>query len=146
MDASTQHDHQAVCTVTQMAKRLRLSRARFYQLVESGVFPPPVYCCLTRKPLYTLELQETCIRIRQTGIAFSGQFVRFYDHRKARKPDSEQNQARIILRSMGLSVTAVQMQEAQRQLKWPGRRQKLTDPETIRLLFRYFHGERQNGV
>lgn len=146
MDASTQPDRQAVCTVTQMAKRLRLSRARFYQLIEAHVFPPPVYCPFTRRPLYPLDIQETCIKIRETGIGLTGQFVRFYERRKTRKPDPDQTQARAILRGMGLSVTAAQIQKALVQIKVPRSGQRPTDPEVIRMLFQHFQGTRQNDV
>ncbi len=146
MDNSMHHDHQAVCTVTQMAKKLSLSRPRFYQLMTAGVFPPPVYCLVSRMPLYPLDLQEICFRIRETGIGVNGQLVRFYDRREVRKPDSELRQAGTILREMCLSVTATQIRKALGQLKLRGTGQKPTDPEVIRSLFNYFHGTRQNDV
>ena len=37
MHASTDHDLPAICSVTHMAAKVGLSRARFYQLVEAAV-------------------------------------------------------------------------------------------------------------
>ena len=42
------YDLKAVCSVTALAKKLGLSRARFYQLQKMGVFCAPVYCTRTR--------------------------------------------------------------------------------------------------
>jgi hypothetical protein len=53
----------AVVTVSEMARMVGLSRARFYQLVEAGVFPPPVYCVSTRRPMYVEELQTICLTV-----------------------------------------------------------------------------------
>ncbi len=38
--------------------------------------------------------------IRKTGIGFNGQAVRFYDRRKAKRPDPEHKEAALILRKM----------------------------------------------
>lgn len=139
------HDDQAVCTVTQMAKKVGMSRPRFYELVKAEVFPPPAYCPATRMPLYPLELQEVCLKVRRTGIGFKGQSVRFYD-RKAKRPDADQKQVITILRKMGLSVTTAEIRRALQDLKLPRTGERPTDPEVIRTLFQHLHGARQNVV
>ena len=50
------NDFKAVCSVTELAKNLDMSRARFYQLQKLGVFPEPVYCIRTKRPFYPLVL------------------------------------------------------------------------------------------
>jgi len=72
----------AVCSVTEMAQMLGFSRGRFYQLVEQGVFPPPIYDIRTRRPYYTAEQQQVCLRIRQTNIDWKGRPILFYSPRK----------------------------------------------------------------
>ncbi len=52
------NDLKAVCSVTELTKKLGLSRARFYQLQKMGVFPMPIYCTRTIRPFYPLELQQ----------------------------------------------------------------------------------------
>jgi hypothetical protein len=141
MHAPIEHDFQAVFTVAAIAKQVGLSRARFYQLVAARVFPPPAYCCLTRRPFYPSNLQEVCIRIRRTGIGFDGQLVRFYDRRKAARPDPEHKEAAMILRKMGLPVTIDEVRRALRRLKLPKKGEKPTDSQIIVALFQYFHAE-----
>jgi len=68
----------AVVTVTEMAKMLALSRARFYQLVAAGVFPPPVYSVSNRRPIYVEDLQEICLEARRRNCGINGQPVLFY--------------------------------------------------------------------
>jgi hypothetical protein len=71
-----------VCSVTEMAAALQLSRARFYQLIVAGVFPAPVYDIRTKRPYYPIELQEVCYKIRQTNIDHHGLPVLFYSSRQ----------------------------------------------------------------
>lgn len=58
---------------------LDLSRARYYQLLEQGVFPPPIYHIKSKRPLYTHELRNKCLEIKESGIGFNGDFILFYD-------------------------------------------------------------------
>ena len=68
----------AAVTVSEMARMVGLSRARFYELVEAGVFPPPVYCVSTRRPMYVEELQKTCLEVRRRNRGVNGKPVLFY--------------------------------------------------------------------
>ena len=101
------NDLTAICSVAAVAKKLRLSRARFYQLLERGVFPKPVYCTRTKRPFYPLALQQQCLRIRETGIGHNGQLVIFYSLRKDKpknQPGNTHKQLREDLKQMGLNV------------------------------------------
>ena len=101
------NDLKAICSVAAVAKKLRLSRARFYQLLEMGVFPKPVYCTRTKRPFYPLNLQQHCLRIRETGIGHNGQLVIFYSLRKDKpksRPDNTHKQLAEDLKQMGLNV------------------------------------------
>ena len=71
----------AAVTVTEMARMVGLSRARFYQLVNEGVFPPPVYCVRTRRPIYVEDLQKVCLEVRQRHCGVNGRLVLFYSAR-----------------------------------------------------------------
>lgn len=73
----------AAVSVSEMARSLRLSRARFYELIEAGVLPPPVYLIRTRRPYYPAELQAVCIRVRETGEGINGEPVVFYAARSS---------------------------------------------------------------
>ncbi len=80
---SQDHDFKMICSVTEMAKKLGLSRARFYQLQNMGVFPTPVHCRHTRRPFYPMDPQEQCLEIRRTPIGANGQPTLFNTKRKA---------------------------------------------------------------
>jgi hypothetical protein len=91
---TTNTEHQSICSVSQLARNLRLSRARFYQLQHTGVFPPPIYCILTKRPFYPMDLQKRCLEIRKTGIGNNGRPIIFYSKRSSMpsKPQNNQGQ------------------------------------------------------
>jgi hypothetical protein len=64
-------------SVAGMAALVGLSRDRFYDLIRSGIFPPPIYRIDTRRPFYSPELQEICLSVRRTGRGFNGALVLF---------------------------------------------------------------------
>lgn len=68
----------AVVTVSQMARMVGLSRARFYQLVDAGVFPTPVYFLSNRRPFYDESMQKVCLEVRRRNCGINGQPVLFY--------------------------------------------------------------------
>jgi hypothetical protein len=68
---------QAAISVSEMARRLTLSRPRFYELVRAGVFPSPCYCPHSRRALYPADLQQQCLAIRESNIGSNGQYVLF---------------------------------------------------------------------
>jgi hypothetical protein len=120
-----------VVTVTEMARMVGLSRARFYQLVESGVFPTPVYCVSSRRPMYVEEQQEICLEVRRRNCGVNGKPILFYarGHRlptpavkpskpAITKPKPTANHTELIdgLSALGLSVNSAQVSEAVAEL------------------------------
>ena len=71
----------AAISVSEMARMLHMSRARFYELISAGVMPPPCYLIRTRKPFYPSEIQEKCLRVRRQGEGINGEPVVFYANR-----------------------------------------------------------------
>ena len=141
-------DYKSICSVTEQAKKLGLSRARFYQLQKTGVFPAPVYCLYTKRPFYPMDLQEKCLEIRKTGIGHNGRPIIFYSKRDgaATKPNScsEQKYRELsdALGRMGLKTSPAEAGKAFMAI-YPGNWKKLNiDGEVIAEVFRYF----QNGV
>lgn len=117
----------AVVTVSEMARMVGLSRARFYELVEAGVFPHPVYCVSTRRPMYVEELQTICLNVRRKNLGINGKPVLFYSrgHRASTptvkpskppvaKPKPTAAHADLIdgLSALGLVATTAQVGEA----------------------------------
>ena len=147
MHASTDHDLPAICSVTHMAAKVGLSRARFYQLVEMGVFPPPVRSG-TQRPVYPRDLQQECLRIRRTGVGFNGLSVLFNRRRKKPKPRSrtggQYNGLVAALTNMGLKVSANAVEHAIRVL-YPAGPVESQD-EVLGDLFRYLTKDCQKSV
>ena len=84
--------NRVIVNVTEMARMVQLSRARFHELVNDSVFPPPVYNMKTRRPFYTEELQAICLRVRRSNCGADGKAVAFYA--KCRKPTRSKAQSR----------------------------------------------------
>jgi hypothetical protein len=76
----------AVCSVSELAQALGLSRARFYQLVRLGFFPSPIYDLRTKRPYYPQELQQICHEVRRTNIGHNGLPILFYGSRQKDVP------------------------------------------------------------
>jgi hypothetical protein len=66
-----------VC-VAELARMVGLSRARFYQLVQAGTFPPPLYDVRTRRPIYSEQLQQVILEVRRHNCGVDGRPVLFY--------------------------------------------------------------------
>jgi hypothetical protein len=137
-----------ICSVSEMAKTLEHSRARFYQLQREGVYPPPLYDLRTRRPFYDVRLQQVCIEIRETGIGYNGQYVLFYAPREEaiEAPKRHSNGKRTngaqykdlvdTLQAMGLEVSSTQVGEAVEAL-YPNGVEQQDQGVVIREVFRF---------
>ena len=68
-------------TVAEMARNLGLSRARFYELMKTEVFPTPSRNPKTKRPYFDRQQQELCLLIRKTNRGANGRTVLFYGRR-----------------------------------------------------------------
>ncbi len=137
----------AVVTVAEMARMVGLSRARFYQLMDQGVFLPPVYDIRTRRPIFVEEMQKVCLEVRRRNCGVNGRPVLFYARRggspsslprKASKPKAKPNKQHTAIvdavRALGLMTTADQVAQAIKSL-FPGGTDGVEEPEVIRAVF-----------
>jgi hypothetical protein len=149
MDTSAKHDFAAICSVTEMAAKLGLSRARFYQLVEMAVFPPPVRLG-TQRPFYPADLQQKCLQIRHTRVGFNGLPVLFNHRRKSSESRSAQGGQYgglvAALKNMGLKVSASDVKHAVGALYPAGPVGSQSQDEVLRALFRHFTKDCQSRV
>lgn len=143
-----------VVSVSEMARMVGLSRARFYQLIGAA-FPHPLYDVATCRPVYPEELQQVCLEVRRRNCGIDGRPVLFYARRagnhvsmpKARRkatPAKKSQYAGIVegVRALGLtSVTAAQIEEAVGALYKLGT-EGVDQVEVIRTIF--LHLQRQN--
>ena len=68
----------AAVTVSEMARMVGLSRARFYQLMKAGTFPQPDRDSNTGRPRYSEEGQRLCLEVRRRNCGVDGRPVLFY--------------------------------------------------------------------
>jgi hypothetical protein len=137
-----------IVSVAEMARMVGLSRARFYQLVESGVFPQPARNPETDRPYYDEQAQGICLEVRKRNCGVNGQPILFYARRvagpsttlkpkkpKVARPSSEYADLIDGLKSLGLAtVTVVDVQTVLKQL-YPSGIQTTDPSEVIRAVF-----------
>ena len=138
----------AAVSVSEMARIVGLSRARFYQLMSDGVFPKPKYDESTSRPYYDEEAQAECILVKRRNVGVNGKVVMFYGSRhplagqpkrpsKPRaKPKPANDHADLLdsLACLGLAATAQQVDAALAEC-FPDGFQKLDSGEVVRAVF-----------
>jgi predicted DNA-binding transcriptional regulator AlpA len=153
---ATENPLKSICSITAMAKKLILSRSRFYDLLNQGVFPKAVNCHGSNHLFYTLELQQQCLQVKQTGIGVNGQPVLFYLPRKHKvgknkwaddtNPDYFAMRLFGVLKNMGATLKISQLRTILKRMypdglpKWP------IGQVELRKIFNYAGGENKNGV
>ena len=75
----------AAVTISEMARMVGLSRARFYQLVGTA-FPYPIYSLATKRPFFNEELQQVCLEVRRRNCGVDGRPVLFYAKQLSLRP------------------------------------------------------------
>lgn len=145
----------AVVTVSEMARMCGLSRARFYQLQKSGVFPAPTY--QAGRPVYLQEQQEVCLEVRRKNRGVNGEPVLFYSRRrpiapikKSPRPNASAPKNECVaalldgLNSLGLTTaTAAHVVEVTKEL-FPQGTERLDQAEVLRAVF--LHLKRRNNA
>lgn len=72
----------AVVSVSDMARAVGLSRARFYQLVRAGTFPQPERDPVSGRPCYTQEQQIVVLEVRRRNRGIDDKPILFYARRR----------------------------------------------------------------
>ena len=134
-----------IVSIKEISKMVQLSRARFYQLLQSGFFPKPLYDERSKRPYYDINLQQKCLECRQSGIGVDGSFMLFYSPRKkettprknGKKIEPQIKEMTDTLKQMGLDVSIEQVQQGLSEL-YPDGFDNGDIGVVIRDLFRYF--------
>jgi hypothetical protein len=132
-----------IISIAEMASMLNLSRSRFYQLLDEGILPMPIYCIRTKRPLYNEELQEQCLKVKETNVGVNGTYILFYNPRvnanSAKKTKSKTNpiykELAETLNNMGLNVSGGQISAALTEI-YPNGIDNTDQGVVIRDLFR----------
>ena len=137
-----------IVSITEISKMCNLSRARFYQLMEQGFFPKPLYDERSKRPYYDLVLQQKCLEYRQSGIGSDGSFMLFYSprkkesvsHMRKKKVDPVVKELTETLESMGLDTTVKQVEQGLSEI-YPEGIDEQDQGVVIRELFRYLRSD-----
>jgi hypothetical protein len=150
---SVQIQTKAVVSVAEMARMVGMSRARFYQLVEQGIFPPPLYRIDTRRPFFNQDMQAVCLEVRRRNCGINGRPVLFYARRlgtpiskaRATPPKISHKHTDLIegLRALGLTFVNSTQVEAAIQKCFPSGRSGVDDETVLRTVF--LHLKRQDS-
>jgi hypothetical protein len=118
----------AAVSITEMARAVGLSRARFYQLIRQGTFPPPDREPITDRPCYFQDGQRSCLEVRRRNCGIDGKPILFYSRRRdfggeKRKPPKLEPKSKDVaalvdgLNALGLTTaTAAQVEQVTRDL------------------------------
>ena len=138
---STNNETKIGVSVSEMARMVGLSRQRFHQLMQGGVFPQPQRD--NGRPFYDKPTQEMCLEVRRRNCGVNGQVVLFYARRQAAptaprkmKPTPSPHADLLDgLRSLGLaSVTAADVGAVVEEL-YPQGTAGFDEGEVLRAVF-----------
>lgn len=147
----------AAVSVTEMARMVGLSRARFYQLVKKGTFPPADHDKATERPCYLEEKQRQILEARRRNCGVDGKPILFYcrrndagQKRTAARPtigkvrDVVMKHSDVIdgLASLNVTVTVAQVESLLKEL-FPDGTAGIEPGEIIRDIF--LRIQRQNS-
>lgn len=137
----------AAVTVAEMARILGISRARLYQLVRQGAFPPPAYQIESHRPVYVREQQLQCLEVRRRNFGVNGQPILFYCQsslvgaKKTKKPSKaatkktgDHADITAALSQLGVEVAEEKVAVALKSI-YPGGIEDIEKGEVIRALF-----------
>lgn len=115
-------------SVTEMARMVGLSRARFYQLVKKGTFPVADQDTATSRPCYLEEKQRQILEARRRNCGVDGKPILFYSRRRdlgqskamprPAKPPKDNQYAELIdqLAQAKVIVTAVEVESVVKEM------------------------------
>ena len=112
-----------------MARLLNLSRSRFYMLISphEGIFLPPIYNVVTKRPFYTREMAQVNLAAKKRNQGVNGKICMFYSARttavkplvekskekESRTAISEYDEIKSDLESLGLKgISSSQIRKA----------------------------------
>lgn len=152
--SAPQLPNKSCISVSEMAEACQLSRSRFYDLIEAGVFPKPTLHPVTKRPLYDHGLIEKCLEIRRTGIGANGLPVLFNRRGRKSTPDKTPPKAKVTrtptpdhgelidaLKGLGLTTTAQAVDEAVAAL-YPDGLRGVDLGDVVRKVFLHLQGRR----
>jgi hypothetical protein len=116
----------------------------------------PVNCPGTNHLFYTLDLQQQCLQVKQTGIGVNGQPILFYLPRKHRvgkakrtddtKPDYFDMRLFGLLKNMGATLSKSQLRTILKRMYPDGLPEWPIDQAELKKIYNYAIDENKNDV
>jgi hypothetical protein len=137
---TNRQETRAGVSVSEMARMVGLSRQRFHQLVQAGVFPQPQR--QDGHPFYDEPTQQQCLEVRRRNCGVNGRIVLFYARRspaptRPKKPTPAPTPHADLLdglKALGLVATAADVGVAVKEL-FPQGTAGIDGGEVIRAVF-----------
>jgi hypothetical protein len=77
-DTNTTTDNMEAASVGELCTMLNLSKRRFYELQQRGVFPQAsAYSVKSRRPIFFSDAIRTCLDVRRRHVGLNGEIVHF---------------------------------------------------------------------
>ncbi len=129
-------------TVQELCGILAISKSRLYSLIRDGILPEPKRNPSNNRPVFDVELTETCRRVFKTRIGINGRPYMPNRKRAAGSipaPRRGRHEGLIAsLSSLGLTATSKQVDEALKSLPDAGK--GLAEEELVKRVFLLIHG------
>lgn len=143
-----------IVNLNQLCKLMRVSRSRFYQLLNDGFILPPIYSIESKRPFYTRDMAETNIAVIKNNVGVNGKVCLFYNTNrragiatpKSTRPKATKQKTRSEANSHGdlieglecLGLTDVKPIQIDAVLKkiYPNGIQNEEDGEVLKALYR----------
>ncbi len=138
--------------VSTMAKILKLSRSRLYQLIERGIVLEPVYLINNKRPVFTKEMVVRNMAVKNNNSGINGEIVMFYTARnidsRPKRINKKSPEQRIVstnkytdiidaLESLGLqNINSSQIESAIQKCFTHGS-ENISDDEILTEIYRY---------
>lgn len=149
----------SVVSVTDMARMVGLSRARFYQLVKRGTFPPADQDEITKRPCYYEDKQRQILEARRRNCGVDGKPILFYARRRdlgqsksATRPTVEKVKAVVKkytdlidgLAALNVTATIAQVEPILKEL-FPNGTDEVDPGEVVRAVFLRIRRQNSSG-
>ena len=143
----------------EVARRLGLSRQRFWQLRKEGAFPQPQHDEETGRQYYTDEPVEICADLRKRNVGQNGRVVLFYSARssvpssaqkkkKGQAKSNAPNKHQSIINSLGAlglpGITEARVGQAIKSL-FPAGTAEVEHGEVVRAIFLHIQRQHSSG-
>ena len=71
-----------IVSINQMCSLMRISRSRYYQILEEGLIHPPIYSD-SKRPYFTREMALRNLHVKKNNVGVNGKICIFYNSNRS---------------------------------------------------------------